>query len=207
MFKIGLTGGICTGKTLILDIFKELNCYTIKADNIAKQIIFADDSQITENIVEKFGLHILDSKSGTIDKEKFARMLFEDSEKRNYINNFIHPMVVAERNKIINDLKLTKTFEFFIYESALLVESGTYKDFDKIIVAYTTPEEQIKRLMARDNIDMQEAEKRLKSQFPLNEKLKVVGKKIRRTDALRSFQEVDLAAVSLEDEVSASGPP
>jgi dephospho-CoA kinase len=175
MFKIGLTGGICTGKTLILDIFKELNCYTIKADDIAKQIIFADDSQITEKIVERFGKEILDPKTGSINKETFAQILFEDSDKRDYINNFIHPMVVAERTKIINDLRVTKTFEFFIYESALLVESGTYKDFDKIIVAYTTPEEQIKRLMARDNIDIQEAEKRLKSQFPLNEKLKVAN--------------------------------
>ena len=90
MFKIGLTGGICTGKTIILDIFKELECHTIKADDIAKQIIFADDSQITEKIVEKFGHGIYDTDTGAIDKEKFARIIFEDSEKRNFINNFIH---------------------------------------------------------------------------------------------------------------------
>ncbi len=115
MFKIGLTGGICTGKTYILDLFKELDCYTITADDIAKQIIFADDSQITEKIVEKFGPEIYNAETRTIDKEKFAKLLFDDGEKRNFINNFIHPMVVAERNKIINDLRLTKTFEFFIY--------------------------------------------------------------------------------------------
>ena len=67
-----------------------------------------------------------------------------------------------------------------------MVESGTYKDFDKIIVAYTTPEEQIKRLTARDGIDRQEAEKRLKSQFPLNEKLKVANYTIDTTGSLEN---------------------
>lgn len=174
MFKIGLTGGICTGKTFVLDIFKELSCYTLRADHIAKEIIFSNDSEISKKIIEKFGDNIFNKKTG-INKDEFTRILFEDVEKRNFINNIIHPLVVKERNKILNDLRETKIYDFFIYEAAILVESGTYKDFDKIIVVFTTIDEQIKRLINRDKISKEDAEKRIKSQFPLNEKLKVAN--------------------------------
>jgi len=185
MIKIGLTGGICTGKSFILNIFKELDCYTIRADEIAKQIIFSNKPEIVEKIVEVFGDEIYDSKTG-IKKETFTRILFEDADKRNFINNFIHPLVVAERDNIIADLEESKIYDFFIYESALLVESGNYKDFQKIIVVYTSQEEQVRRLMQRDGITKEDAENRIKAQFPLNEKLKVAHYTI---DTTGSFEE------------------
>lgn len=172
MYKIGLTGGICTGKTFVLNLLKELGCYTIRADDIAKKIIFSDNSTISKAIAKVFGENIYDEKK-SLRKEEFSRILFEDAEKRNFINNFVHPMVTDERNKIFNDLSETKAFSFFIYESALLVEAGIYKDFEKIILVYTTREEQLKRLMERDGIGPEAAEARIKAQFPLSEKLKV----------------------------------
>ncbi len=172
MHKIGLTGGICTGKTFILNIFKELDCYTLRADEIAKPIIFDPDSQVSREIVREFGEGIYDEKKG-LKKEEFTRILFEDIEKRNFVNNTVHPLVVAEREKVFKDLDKTGVYQFFIYESALMVESGTYKDFDKIIVVFTTAEEQMKRLQERDGINHEDAEKRIKAQFPLSEKLKV----------------------------------
>jgi dephospho-CoA kinase len=185
MIKIGLTGGICTGKSFILNIFKELDCYTIRADEIAKKIIFSNKPEIVEKIVEVFGNEIYNQKNG-IKKETFARILFEDADKRNFINNFIHPLVVAERDNIIADLEGSKIYDFFIYESALLVESGNYKDFQKIIVVYTSQEEQIRRLMQRDGISKEDAENRIKAQFPLNEKLKVAHYTI---DTTGTFEE------------------
>jgi dephospho-CoA kinase len=171
---MGLTGGICTGKTFILDMLNDLECYTIKADDLAKDIIFSRDSVISKEIIKVFGEDIYDEKTG-LKKEEFTKILFEDTEKRNFINNIVHPLVVSEKNKIIKTLEETQVYDFFIYESALLVESGTYKNFDKIIVVYTTPEEQIKRLIERDGINKEDAEKRIKSQFPLSEKLKVAN--------------------------------
>ena len=185
MIKIGLTGGICTGKSFILNIFKELDCYTIRADEIAKKIIFSNKPEIIGKIVEVFGDEIYDPKTG-IKKEAFTRILFEDADKRNFINNFIHPLVVAERDNIIADLEESKIYDFFIYESALLVESGNYKDFQKIIVVYTSQEEQVKRLMERDGITKEDAENRIKAQFPLNEKLKVAHYTI---DTTGSFED------------------
>ncbi|MCK4837094.1 MAG: dephospho-CoA kinase [Candidatus Aminicenantes bacterium] len=174
MHKIGLTGGICTGKSFILNIFKELGCYTIRADEIAKKIIFSPDSPVSQDIIREFGKDIYDEKSG-LKKEEFTRILFEDVEKRNFVNHIVHPRVVSERDILYKDLEKVGVYQFFIYESALMVESGTYKDFKKIIVVYTSPEEQMKRLQERDGISDGDAEKRIKSQFPLSEKLKVAN--------------------------------
>lgn len=172
MFKVGLSGGICSGKTFVLSIFKELECYIARADDIAKKIIFANNSPVLKEIIRVFGQDIYDEKTG-LKKEKFSRVLFEDAEKRDFINNMVHPMVKAERDNLIQSLEESKVYDFFIYESALLVEAGIYKEFDKVIIVYTTPEEQVNRLMNRDNITLEEAETRIKAQFPLSEKLKV----------------------------------
>jgi dephospho-CoA kinase len=172
MIKIGLTGGICSGKTYILSIFKEVGCYTVRADEIAKNIIFSNRPEIVNEIVKVFGDSVLDPKNGII-KDRFSRMMFDDPEKRDFINRFIHPMVTSERKSIVHDLEESGVYDFFIYESALLVESGIYKQFDKIVVVYTSEEEQITRLINRDGLSAEDAIHRIKAQFPLNEKLKV----------------------------------
>ena len=174
MFKIGLTGGICSGKTFVLNVFNELGCYTLRADDIAKRLIFLPDSEFIKEIIDVFGEDIYDENKG-IKKEEFAKILFEDIEKRNFINKIVHPRVLKEQNMIYKDLAETKIYDFFIYESALLVESGNYKNFKKTIVVYTNSEEQYNRVMERDKISYEDAEKRIKSQFPLSEKLKIAN--------------------------------
>jgi dephospho-CoA kinase len=111
MHKIGLTGGICTGKTFILNIFKELDCYTLRADEIAKPIIFDPDSQVSQEIVREFGEGIYDEKKG-LKKEEFTRILFEDIEKRNFVNNTVHPLV-GVYHQFHHDCFLVIDFENF----------------------------------------------------------------------------------------------
>lgn len=185
MYKIGLSGGICTGKSLILKIFRELGCYTIRADDLAKNIIFTPNSPILKELVNAFGEDIFDKKNG-LKKEKFTCILFEDAEKRNFCNKMVHPLVKAAREDLVKSLEQANVYDFFIYESALLVEAGIYKEFDKIIIAYTSPEEQTARLMKRDHIDLEEAEKRIKAQFPLSEKLKVAHYTIDTSGAIEN---------------------
>jgi dephospho-CoA kinase len=96
--------------------------------------------------------------------------------------------VAEEREKIFKDILQADIHPFFIYESALLVESATYKDFDKIIVVYSSVEEQKGRLVARDGINLQEAEDKIKAQFPLSEKLKVAHYTI---DTTGSFENAE----------------
>jgi dephospho-CoA kinase len=171
---IGLTGGFCCGKTFVLKVLEEQGCYTMRADDMAKAIITAKDSPVLGEIIAVFGPEIYDRKKG-LNKARLSELLFTDPEKRNFVNAIVHPLVSEERRKKIRAIEETQIYDFFIYESALLVESGISKEFEKIIVVYTSPEIQIARAAARDTLSPREAEKRIQSQFPLKEKLKVAN--------------------------------
>jgi dephospho-CoA kinase len=181
---IGLTGGFCCGKSFVLKVLEEQGCYTMRADDLAKAIIAAKDSPVLAEIIGKFGPEIYDRKKG-LNKARFSDMLFEDPEKRNFVNTIVHPLVSEERRNKIRAIEATRIYDFFIYESALLVESGIYKEFEKIVVVYASPEIQIARAQARDRLSRVEAEKRIQSQFPLKEKLKVANYTI---DSSGSFE-------------------
>ena len=184
MHTIGLTGGFCSGKTFVLKVLEEQGCYTMRADDLAKNIIFTKDSPVLQEIIAACGPEILDPEKG-LDKGKFSAMLFEDHEKRNCINSLVHPLVGEERKNKIRAIAATKRYDFLVYESALLLESGIYREFEKIIVVYTSAAEQFLRAMARDRLSQLEAEKRIQSQFPLKEKLKVANYAI---DSSGSFE-------------------
>jgi len=174
MHVIGLTGGFCSGKSFVLKVLEEQGCYTLRADDLAKAIITAVDSPVLEEIVAVFGPRIY-NKNKELNKAKLSELLFEDPEKRNFVNQIVHPLVGEERRKKIRAIEETGIYDFFIYESALLVESGISKEFEKIIVVYTSPEIQIARAEARDKLSTLEAETRIQAQFPLKEKLKVAN--------------------------------
>lgn len=193
MYLIGLTGSICTGKSHVLAILDELGCFVFRADELAKKLIFSPDPEIAERIIAACREEVRNSK-GELDKSRFTELLFQDLKIREVVNNIVHPLVIKERNKKINDIEKTGIYDFFVYESALLVEAGTYKDFDKIIVVYSSPGEQVKRLMARDEIDRHSAEAKIQSQFPLKEKLKVADYTI---DTSGSFENTRLATLEV----------
>lgn len=174
MHAIGLTGGFCSGKTFVLKVLEEQGCYTMRADELAKNIIFSKDSPVLQEILSAFGPEICNQENG-LDKEKFSKMLFEDHDMRNFINKIVHPLVSEERKNKIRAIAETRIYDFLIYESALLLESGIYNEFEKIIVVYTAAAEQLRRAMARDKLARGEAVKRIQSQFPLKEKLKVAN--------------------------------
>jgi dephospho-CoA kinase len=174
MHAIGLTGSFCSGKTFVLKVLEEQGCYTMRADDLAKSIIFSPESPVLQEIISAFGSGIYDPING-LDKERFSQLLFEDHEKRNFINAIVHPLVGEERRKKIRAIEETRIYDFLIYESALLLESGIYKEFEKIIVVYSAPAVQLRRAMERDKLTRFEAQKRIQSQFPLREKLKVAN--------------------------------
>lgn len=174
MHAIGLTGSFCSGKTFVLKVLEEQGCYTMRADDLARNIIFSPDSPVREEIIAAFGPGLLAPGKG-LDKEEFSRLLFEDREKRDLINAIVHPLVSAERQKKIRAIEATRLYDFLIYESALLLESGIYREFEKIIVVYAPAAVQLRRAMERDKLTRVEAQKRIRSQFPLREKLKVAN--------------------------------
>jgi dephospho-CoA kinase len=172
MHAIGLTGGFCAGKTFVLQVLAEPGCCTMRADDLAREIVFAKDSPVRAEIAAILGPDIADPERG-LDKEKFADLLFEDRAKREAVNAIVHPLVGAERRRCIRAVAATRLYDFLVYESALLLESGVYKDFEKVIVVYAPEAVQVRRAMERDRLTKSEAMKRIRSQFPLREKLKV----------------------------------
>lgn len=171
MHRIGLTGGFCSGKTFVLRVLEEQGCRTLRADDLAKAIVFAPGSPLLQEVVGIFGPGVLDAGGG-LDKEKFSQALFADLEKRQALNAVVHPLVGEERRRLIREAEAAGIYDFLVYESALLLESGIQGDFERIVVVYSSPAVQLRRAMERDGLTRAEAQKRIRSQFPLREKLK-----------------------------------
>jgi dephospho-CoA kinase len=171
MHRIGLTGGFCSGKTFVLKVLEEQGCRTLRADDLARNIVFAPGSPLREQVAGMFGAEVLGA-NGELDKEKFSQALFEDGEKRRALNAVVHPLVGEERRRLIREAEAAGIYDFLVYESALLLESGIQGDFERVIVVYSSPAVQLRRAMERDGLTRAEAQKRIRSQFPLREKLK-----------------------------------
>jgi dephospho-CoA kinase len=196
MFTIGLTGGICTGKSVVLSVFAELGCYTVKADDLAKAMLYSHVNDLTAELIGLFGAAVSDDLL-RIDKTKLTQLIFHDDQARQLINTRVFPYVWAERDKLIKQAQDKKTHPFFVYEAALLVESGTYRDFDCLIVTYSSKKIQIQRLIERDGLTRSEAEKRINSQFPLREKLKVAHHTIDTAGTLEQTRQNTLEVFDL----------
>jgi len=164
---IGLTGGIGSGKSTVCRIFEVLNVPVFYADDEAKALY--ESVQIIEAITKLLGNEIL-NEDGKIDRKKMATVIFEDSEKLLQIQQLIHPLVKQRFEEWMDIYQ--KEALYCIREAAILIESGAYKDCDKIIVV-TAPEEiRIQRVMKRDNCSEEEVKSRMAHQMKDSERLK-----------------------------------
>ena len=167
MLKVGLTGNIGSGKSTISNIFSILGVPVYNADNEAKKIL---DSQNTiPKLLENFGVEIINSDN-TINKKKLAEIVFNNKAKLNKLNAIIHPLVMDDFNKWC--LKLTDA-AYVINESAILVETGLYKQFDKLITVISPEIMRIERVMKRDSCEREKVIERIKNQLKEEEKMKV----------------------------------
>ena len=165
MLKIGVTGGIGSGKTVVCEIFKILGVAVYNADTEAKNITNSD-SEIIQALTGRYGQDIY--FNGEINKKKLSSIIFDNKEELNFINSTIHPRVFAHFNEW---LELHNNHSYIIKEAALLFESGSYKDLDKIILV-TAPEEiRIKRIIKRDNTNEDAIKKIIKNQLSEGEKI------------------------------------
>lgn len=164
---VGLTGGIGSGKSTVCKIFEVLNVPVFYADQEAKALY--ESSQVIEAITNILGKYVLNTE-GKIDRKKMAASVFEDSEKLLQIQQLIHPLV-KKRFEEWSEL-FQKEALYCIREAAILIESGAYKDCDKIIVV-TAPEKlRIQRVIKRENCSEQEVKSRMAHQMQEEERLK-----------------------------------
>ena len=163
-----MTGSIAVGKTFVTEVFRELGCFVLDADKSAREVV-SPGTIGWRQIVENFGASVLASDE-QIDRAKLGAIVFADEEKRLLLNSIVHPLVFDRQNEWLAQIEADNPQAIAIIEAALMIESGGYKRFDKIIVVWCQPEIQIERLMKRNNFSRAEAEQRIAAQMPQEEK-------------------------------------
>ena len=168
MIKVGITGGIGSGKTLICQIFEKLGTPVFYADYEAKKILNHNKSVVDE-VSSIFGEDIYDEAG--INKARLANVIFNNQDALDTINNIVHPVV---KSRFQNWLSTLNT-PYAIEEAAILVETGSYKELDHTILVYAPKELRISRAMSRDGKTREEIVERMKNQMPDEEKFQKVN--------------------------------
>lgn len=168
MLKVGLTGSIAVGKSFVVECFRELGCHVLDADITAREVV-AKGSDGLADIVDKFGPDLL-SNDGSLDRKKMAAVVFADAEKRELLNSIVHPRVFDAQNAWLADVEKDDPDAIAIVDAALMIESGGYRRFDKLIVVWCESAIQLNRLMLRDSLDRETAERRVAAQLSQDEK-------------------------------------
>ena len=171
MLKVGLTGSIAIGKSFVCDCFRELGCHVLDADKTAREVVEPGTAGLLQ-IVREFGNYILQS-TGELDRKKLGGIVFADEEKRKLLNSIVHPLVIEAQDRWIKTCEKADPYGIAIIDAALMIESGGYKRFDKIIVVWCKPAIQLGRLMLRDNLSERDAKARIDAQMPQEEKKRV----------------------------------
>lgn len=170
MLRVGLTGSIAVGKTFVCGVFRELGAHVLDADQVARDVVEPGTVGLTR-VVDAFGDEIL-KPDGSLDRPKLGSIVFSDEEKRRRLNSMIHPLVIEAQDRWLKDRETEDPHGIAIVDAALMIESGGYRRFDKLIVVWCEPELQLKRLMSRENLSESEAQKRIASQMPQEEKMR-----------------------------------
>lgn len=167
MLKVGVTGGIGSGKSLICNVFSTLGAPVFNADTAAKNILDSD-TDVIKKITSLVGEDIY--KNNLLDRRKLADIIFNNSDVLNTINSIVHPKV---REAFITWCMQYKHLPYVIQEAAILFESGAYKMLDFTINVHASEEIRLERVMQRDNILAEKVKERMKNQMSDDAKMKL----------------------------------
>src|ERR1700733_9315999 len=167
MLKVGLTGGIASGKSTVASLLRDQDCMVLEMDPLGHELLEPGQAAYDE-VVREFGNSIL-GPGDAIDRSKLGAIVFADSAKRARLNHILHPRIL--------DVVL----------AALIVESGFHKQLDNLIVCWATPQQQMERLIAR-GLTREQAQLRISSQMPAEEKRQLADEVI---DCSGSMEETE----------------
>jgi dephospho-CoA kinase len=168
MLKVGLTGSIAVGKTFVCQVLAELGCHVLDADHSAREVV-KPNTQGWVEVREAFGAEVF-QENDEIDRKKLGTIVFADETKRQLLNSIVHPLVIEEQNKWLVEKETADPDGIAIIDAALMIESGGYRRFDKLVVIWCRPEVQLERLIKRNFLSREEAERRIASQMSQEEK-------------------------------------
>jgi dephospho-CoA kinase len=192
MLKVGLTGGLACGKSFVGQAMAALGCHLIEADQLGHEVLLPEGEAYAD-VVREFGQGILNAH-GAIDRKRLAAEVFGKPERLAALNQLVHPHVFERERKLIDQYAETDPYGIVIVEAAILIETGNYKNFDRLILVECDEQQQIERAIKRDHTDREEVQSRLRRQMPLAEKRKfaqyVIDTSGTKEDTLRRVREV-----------------
>jgi len=184
MLRVGLTGSIGVGKSFVAGELAKLGCRVLDADEIAREVV-APGSPALRDVVREFGPEILQS-DGRLDRSKLGALVFADPDKRATLNSILHPCIIAQQDQQLRKWEIEEPDGIAVVDAALMIESGGYKRFDKLIVVHCRHEVQLERVMTRNNLSRKEAERRIDAQMSQKEKKKFADYLIDTSDGFEA---------------------
>jgi dephospho-CoA kinase len=166
MYKVGLTGGIGSGKSTVAKIFEVLGIPVYYADDATKKIMITDE-ELKASLIKNFGEQTY--QNGLLNRSYLASVVFPDKEKLELLNSLTHPVTIRDANRWIEK----QTSAYIIKEAALLFESGANEYLDHIVGVFAPEELRVQRTMARDNITREEVLQRMNRQMDEESKMKL----------------------------------
>ena len=168
---VGLTGGIATGKSTVSELFRRLGCEVIDADLLAREVVAPGEPALAE-IAEEFGRDVL-QPDGALDRKKLGAIVFGDAARRKRLEQITHPAIATRFQRRLAELQARGFDGIVLWDAPVMIESGGYKQMEKLVVVATDEATQAARLCARDAIEALEADRKIKSQMPVAEKAKL----------------------------------
>jgi len=169
MHKVGVTGGIGSGKTLVCEVFKRLGISVYNADNEAKNILNSN-TEVRKSIENYYGQDIY--QKHILSKKKLAEIIFNNTEAIQKINSIVHPVV---QQNFIEWCKLQENKPYVIEEAAIIFESGAYKELDYTINVFAPEQIRIQRVMERDRATIEDVKNRMQNQMNDDERVKLAN--------------------------------
>ena len=192
MLKVGLTGGIAGGKSYVGEALEGHGCLLIQADELGHAVL-RSDGEAYAGVVGEFGPGIL-GEDGEIDRRQLAARVFGDAECLARLNALVHPAVVRREEEEIARFTARDAAGIVVVEAAILIETGSYKRFDRLILVTCREEQQVERAMRRPGASESDVRARISRQMPLEEKRKyadfVIDTSGEKQDTLRQTREV-----------------
>jgi dephospho-CoA kinase len=170
MLRVGLTGGLASGKSFVGEALAGFGCRLIRADELGHQAI-SPQGESYAGVIREFGRGIL-KEDGSIDRRRLAAVVFGSPERLERLNGLVHPAVIAREEALIGKYEAEDPRGIAVVEAAILIETGSYRRFDRMVLAVCQERQQLERAMARDGMSEAEARGRLERQMPLREKLR-----------------------------------
>ena len=175
MLRLGLTGGIASGKSAVAAMLREKGFSVLDADSLAHKLIEPGQPAYNE-VLREFGQEVL-APGGRVDRAKLSAIVFQDRSKLDRLNAIVHPPVGEFVFRQFDEWQRAGTRDAAFVEAALLIESGIHKKLDGLVVAWCEPEQQLQRLLDR-GLSESEARRRIAAQLPVEEKLLLATDKI-----------------------------